>query len=80
MLNFEGRIYNMAEWSDEMKNLFQNFLAVSAMRERQEDVYNKAAEDFRAAKISHEYVLMIFKENLKNLPSEEADVSGEDND
>ena len=69
MLNFNDKQYNMAEWPDSVKELFQDFLAISAMLERQKETLEKAHEDYRAAQLSHKHMLVKFEVALSSMPS-----------
>jgi len=80
MLNFNGRQYNMADWPDSVKELFQDFLSISAMHERQKDVLQKANEDMNAAAISHKHMLVKFEVALSSMPSSDIPEKEEEND
>jgi len=80
MLNFNGRQYNMAEWPDSVKELFQDFLAISAMHERQKDKLEKAHEDMDAAAKAHKHMLVKFEVALSSMPSSDIPKKEEEND
>lgn len=69
MLNFNDKQYNMADWPDSVKELFQDFLAISAMRERHNDVLQKAHEDMNAAALAHKHMLIKLEVALSSMPS-----------
>ena len=71
MLNFNNKQYNMAEWPDSVKEIFQEFLVISAMHERQKDKLQKAHDDMNAAAIAHKHMLVKFEVALSSMPSTE---------